>query len=52
MSEKELERTLAALNRVDQENDTREKSLAFLVRAGIATPEGRLTEPYRELSRQ
>ena len=47
MSKKELERMLAAMERVQAEQNTQEKALAFLVGAGIATPDGHLAEPYR-----
>jgi hypothetical protein len=52
MSKHELEKMLAAFERVHQQNDTREKSLAFLVEAGIATPDGQLAKPYRDLSEE
>jgi hypothetical protein len=47
MSKKELERMLASMERVQKEHSTREKALALLVEAGIATPDGRLAAPYR-----
>jgi hypothetical protein len=47
MSKKELEQMQAAFKRVRQENNTKEKALAFLVKAGLATSDGQLTEPYR-----
>jgi len=47
MNKKELERMLAAMERIRRENNTKEKALAFLVKAGLATPDGQLAEPYR-----
>jgi hypothetical protein len=47
MSEKQLREFLEALKRVREANDTPEKSLRFLVDAGIYTESGELTEPYR-----
>ena len=47
MSKKELERMLASMERVQKEHSTKEKALALLVEAGIATPDGRLAAPYR-----
>lgn len=52
MSKKELEQLMAAFERTRKQNNTPEKSLAFLVQAGILTPEGELTEPYVELANQ
>jgi hypothetical protein len=52
MSKRELERMMAAFARTRERNNTKEKSLAFLERAGILTAEGELTEPYRELAEQ
>lgn len=48
MDKKELEKMLAAFERVQKECNTKEKALAFLVKAGIATPDGQLAEPYRD----
>jgi hypothetical protein len=48
MSNEELERTLKALERLRFELDTPEKCRAFLVEAGFNTPDGSLTEPYRQ----
>ena len=47
MSKKELERMLASMERVQKEHGTKEKALALLVGAGIATPDGKLAVPYR-----
>ena len=47
MSNKELELMQAAFAQVRKANNTKEKALAFLVDAGIATPEGKLAERYR-----
>ena len=47
MIKRELERTLAALTRVREEHNTREKALALLVEAGIATQDGKLAAHYR-----
>jgi hypothetical protein len=49
MSNEELKRTLASLDRLHEKiADSPEEALAFLVRAGIATPDGELTAPYRQ----
>jgi hypothetical protein len=48
MSKKELERMLAAMERIQNEHSTKEKALELLVKAGIATPDGQLAAPYRD----
>ncbi len=48
MSNEELSRTIAALRSVTADLITsKEKALAFLVKAGISTPTGELTEHYK-----
>jgi hypothetical protein len=48
MSNEELKRTLESSRKITQEAlQSPEKSLALLVKAGIATPDGQLAEPYR-----
>jgi len=47
VSNKELELMQAAFEQVRKANNTREKALAFLVGAGIATLDGKLAERYR-----
>jgi hypothetical protein len=49
MSEKQLKDFLESLKRVREENNTPEKSLKFLVEAGIYAEAGELTEPYRPI---
>jgi len=49
MSDEELKATLEALEKLRNElAGSREKSHAFLVEAGFVTPEGELTEHYRQ----
>jgi hypothetical protein len=51
MSNEELERSRAALKSVtDKVTVSKESALAFLVRAGINTPSGELTEPYKTVA--
>lgn len=48
MSNEELKRTLEALKSFRKElTSSKEKALAYLVDAGIVTPEGKLTEHYK-----
>ncbi|MFZ1087072.1 MAG: hypothetical protein WAN35_19075 [Terracidiphilus sp.] len=49
MTDKAYQETLAALKKVrDEIGGSPEKARAFLVRAGFITPDGKLTEPYRQ----
>jgi hypothetical protein len=49
MSDKDLKETLEALKKLREEiGSSPQKSRDFLVRAGIVTPDGRLTEHYRQ----
>jgi hypothetical protein len=49
MSEQDLRATLEAMSKVREEaTSSPAKALAFLVEAGINTPSGELTEPYRQ----
>jgi hypothetical protein len=49
MSDEELERTIAALDAVMKEyGSSPEKARAYLVKIGIVTPDGELTENYRQ----
>jgi len=49
MSDKELKETREAMKKLREElTSTPQKAQDFLVRAGILTPEGELTEPYRK----
>jgi len=49
MSNEELKATLEALQKLSEElAGSREKSHAFLVEAGFVTPDGELTENYRQ----
>jgi hypothetical protein len=49
MSDEELKTTLEALEKVQREcANSPEKAHAFLVEAGFVTPEGELTENYRQ----
>jgi len=48
ISEQEAEEYVARAKEYAKEHlSTPEQALAFLVRAGIATPTGKLTKPYR-----
>jgi hypothetical protein len=48
MSNEELARSQAAMAKLREELvASPEKARAFLVEAGIVTPDGKLTEPYR-----
>jgi hypothetical protein len=49
MSDQDLQETLEAMSKVVAEVTTsKSKALAFLVEAGINTPTGELTEPYKQ----
>ena len=49
MSNEELARTLASMDKLREELvSSPEKARAFLVEAGIVTPDGKLTAPYRQ----
>lgn len=49
MTDKALQETLAALKKLrDEVGDSPEKARALLVRCGFITPDGKLTEPYRQ----
>ena len=49
MSDQELKKTLDAMESLRKElTPSKEKALDFLVRAGIVTPTGELTPPYRQ----
>ena len=49
MSDEELKRTIEALESVEREHaGSPEKARAFLVEAGFITPDGKLTENYRQ----
>jgi hypothetical protein len=49
MSDEELKATLEAMKKQRAERaGSPEKALAFLVEAGFLTPEGELTENYRQ----
>jgi hypothetical protein len=49
MSNEELKATLEALDKVQREHGSSpEKARAFLVKAGFITPDGKLTENYRQ----
>lgn len=49
MSDEELKATLEALERLRKEHEgSPEKARAFLVEAGFITPDGKLTEHYRQ----
>jgi hypothetical protein len=49
MSDQELKKTVDAMqNLCDDLTSSKEKALAFLVEAGFVTPNGELTEPYRQ----
>lgn len=49
MSDQVLKDSIAAMKAVREQNaGSREKSLAFLVKAGIATLDGQLTGPYKQ----
>lgn len=49
MSKEELEKTLAALDRATRDTfASKKKALALLVKAGIATSDAKLAEPYRD----
>jgi hypothetical protein len=49
MSNEELNATLEALEHVRKEYlSSPEKALAFMVKAGFYTPDGKLTERYRQ----
>jgi hypothetical protein len=49
MSDQDLQETLEAMAKVVAEVTTsKSKALAFLVEAGINTPTGELTEPYKQ----
>jgi hypothetical protein len=49
MSDEELKKTLEAGRALAEEvTSSPEKALAFLVEMGLVTPDGRLTEPYRQ----
>jgi hypothetical protein len=49
MSNEELKRSLAAMKELrDELVASPEKALAFLVEAGLVTPDGKLTAPYRQ----
>ncbi len=48
MSNEELRRTVETVRRVtDDLTTSKEKALAFLVKCGINTPDGELTENYK-----
>ncbi len=49
MSDKELMESREAMKKLREDlTSSPEKAQEFLVRAGILTPEGELTEPYRK----
>ncbi len=49
MSNEELERFIASMDKHQAEvASSPAKARAFLVRAGIVTPDGKLTEAYRQ----
>jgi hypothetical protein len=49
MSDEELKATLEALAKIRKEiGSSPEKALAVLVRFGFVTPDGKLTENYRQ----
>ena len=49
MSDQVLKDSITAMKAVREENaGSKEKALAFLVKAGIATQSGQLTEPYKQ----
>ncbi len=49
MSEQDLEKSLAAIqNLANDLTSSTEKALAFLVKEGVVTDSGELTEPYRQ----
>ena len=49
MTDKDLQETLAAMKKLREEiGGSPQKARDFLVRAGFVTPEGKLTEPYRQ----
>ena len=49
MSDQELKDSITAMKAVrDQNTGSKEKALAFLVKAGIATQDGQLTGPYKQ----
>ncbi len=48
MTAQEVEKQIAAMRRVrDEVCKSKESALKFLVDAGICTPSGKLTKPYR-----
>jgi hypothetical protein len=48
MSDKDLKETIDALKSVRKDiGSSRKKAIAFLVKAGIMTPDGELSENYR-----
>jgi hypothetical protein len=49
MSGQELQKTVEAVNSVQNDlSSSPQRSLDFLVKAGILTPEGKLTGPYSQ----
>ncbi|WP_446741754.1 hypothetical protein [Silvibacterium acidisoli] len=49
MSEQELKKSVEAMHSLREEvTASKEKALAFLVKAGFATNTGELTAPYRQ----
>jgi hypothetical protein len=49
MSDLELKKTIKAMKTLEKSHAASPaKALAFLVKAGIATPKGRLTKRYKE----
>jgi predicted translin family RNA/ssDNA-binding protein len=49
MSEQELKKSVEAIQNLRNDlTSSKEKALAFLVEAGIVTPSGELTKPYRQ----
>jgi hypothetical protein len=49
MSNEDLKETLEALRKTrDEIGNSPERARAFLVRAGILTPDGQVAEPYRQ----
>jgi hypothetical protein len=49
MSDQDLKKTVDAMTSLEAElTSSPEKALAFLVKLGIVTPDGKLTEPYQQ----
>ncbi len=49
MSDKELKESIKAMKKLQKKHkDSPKEALAFLVRAGIATANGKLKKPYQQ----